>query len=145
MTARLHFQKINDAVLQFSTITVVEVGSVKSYQVSRMSLLRLQSSAASTDNLADEIAKDIQADKPVKKTKKERSPAQKAAFEKAQAKLKEKRAAVADPDSPISIFRIRRRHFLESSEIRYATMLLCYSDIHTLPPFIQFYVIDLIL
>jgi hypothetical protein len=53
----------------------------------------IQSSAASTENLADEITKEIQADKPVKKTKKERSPAQKAAFEKAQAKLKEKRAA----------------------------------------------------
>ena len=27
-----------------------------------------------------------------------------------------------------SIFRIRRRHFLESYESRYATLLLCYSD-----------------
>eukprot|EP01043_Picozoa_sp_COSAG02_P028147 COSAG02_NODE_1692_length_11293_cov_12.853940_6_plen_139_part_00 len=35
-----------------------------------------------------------------------------------------------DPDSPIWVLWIRRRHFLESSETRYATLLLCYSDIH---------------
>ena len=44
-------------------------------------------------NLEDEITKDIQADAPVKKKKRDRSPAQIAAFEKAQAKLREKRAA----------------------------------------------------
>ena len=44
-------------------------------------------------NLEDEITKDIQKDKAKVRTKKPRSPAQIAAFKKAQAKLKEKREA----------------------------------------------------
>ena len=48
-------------------------------------------------NLEDEITKDIQKEKPKPRTKKERSPAQIAAFKKAQEKLKQKReAAKAD-------------------------------------------------